>query len=105
MESLQEIIKKQIEQHANFSLKTEYSKEKYKKRKEAKYVDHTAEDEGLSDFRLPGTPSTSLSSSRPCSMFASTGLTKTRIASATSGQILLPKFSTSRMFGREDVEM
>lgn len=35
----QEIIKKQIEQHANYSLKTEYSKEKYKKRKEAKYVD------------------------------------------------------------------
>ena len=34
--SLKEIIKKQIEQHANYSLKTEYSKEKYKKRKEAK---------------------------------------------------------------------
>ena len=33
-----DIIKKQIEQHANYSLKTEYSKEKYKKRKEAKYV-------------------------------------------------------------------
>ena len=33
----QDIIKKQIEQHANYSLKTEYSKEKYKKRKEAKY--------------------------------------------------------------------
>ncbi|KAK7063971.1 Adenine(58)-N(1)-methyltransferase non-catalytic subunit TRM6 [Favolaschia claudopus] len=32
-----EIIKMQIEQHANYSLKTEYSKEKYKKRKEAKY--------------------------------------------------------------------
>ncbi|KAJ4002289.1 Gcd10p family-domain-containing protein [Lentinula boryana] len=32
-----EIIKKQIEQHANYSLKTEYSKDKYKKRKEAKY--------------------------------------------------------------------
>ncbi len=32
----QEIIRKQIEQHANYSLKTEYSKEKYKKRKEAK---------------------------------------------------------------------
>ncbi|CCM04469.1 uncharacterized protein FIBRA_06649 [Fibroporia radiculosa] len=32
-----EIIRKQIEQHANYSLKTEYSKEKYKKRKEAKY--------------------------------------------------------------------
>ncbi|KIM88856.1 hypothetical protein PILCRDRAFT_813845 [Piloderma croceum F 1598] len=32
-----DIIKKQIEQHANYSLKTEYSKEKYKKRKEAKY--------------------------------------------------------------------
>lgn len=32
----QEIIQKQIEQHANFQLKTEYSKEKYKKRKEAK---------------------------------------------------------------------
>ncbi|KAF9270671.1 Gcd10p-domain-containing protein [Marasmius fiardii PR-910] len=31
-----DIIKKQIEQHANYSLKTEYSKEKYKKRKEAK---------------------------------------------------------------------
>lgn len=36
--SHQEIIKKQIEQHANYSLKTEYSKDKYKKRKEAKYV-------------------------------------------------------------------
>ena len=35
---LQEIIKKQIEQHANYSLKTEYSKEKYKKRKEMKCV-------------------------------------------------------------------
>ncbi|TRM66234.1 Gcd10p family-domain-containing protein [Schizophyllum amplum] len=33
-----EIIKKQIEQHANYALKTEYSKEKYKKRKEAKYL-------------------------------------------------------------------
>ncbi|KAJ3772417.1 Gcd10p family-domain-containing protein [Lentinula raphanica] len=32
-----EIIKRQIEQHANYSLKTEYSKDKYKKRKEAKY--------------------------------------------------------------------
>ncbi|KAG6900507.1 hypothetical protein C0993_009460 [Termitomyces sp. T159_Od127] len=32
-----EIIKRQIEQHANYSLKTEYSKEKYKKRKEEKY--------------------------------------------------------------------
>ncbi|KAF5388511.1 hypothetical protein D9757_004710 [Collybiopsis confluens] len=32
-----EIIKKQIEQHANYSLKTEYSKDKYRKRKEAKY--------------------------------------------------------------------
>ena len=35
---VQEIIKKQIELHANYSMKTEYSKEKYKKRKEAKYV-------------------------------------------------------------------
>ncbi len=35
---LQEIIKKQIEQHVNYSLKTEYSKEKYKKRKEMKCV-------------------------------------------------------------------
>lgn len=34
----QDIIKAQIEQHANYSLKTEYSKEKYKQRKEAKYV-------------------------------------------------------------------
>ncbi|KZT73344.1 Gcd10p-domain-containing protein [Daedalea quercina L-15889] len=32
-----EIIKKQIAQHANYGLKTEYSKEKYKKRKEAKF--------------------------------------------------------------------
>lgn len=32
-----EIIQKQIEQHANFTLKTEFSKEKYKKRKEAKF--------------------------------------------------------------------
>ncbi|RDB29668.1 tRNA (adenine(58)-N(1))-methyltransferase non-catalytic subunit TRM6 [Hypsizygus marmoreus] len=32
-----DMIKMQIEQHANYSLKTEYSKEKYKKRKEAKY--------------------------------------------------------------------
>jgi len=35
--SATEIISRQIEQHANYSLKTEYSKEKYKKRKEAKY--------------------------------------------------------------------
>lgn len=35
---VQDMIKKQIEQHANYSLKTEYSKEKYKKRKEAKCV-------------------------------------------------------------------
>ncbi|KAH0838075.1 Gcd10p-domain-containing protein [Lanmaoa asiatica] len=33
-----EIIKAQIEQHANYSLKTEYSKDKYRKRKEAKYL-------------------------------------------------------------------
>ncbi|RXW22686.1 hypothetical protein EST38_g3160 [Candolleomyces aberdarensis] len=32
-----DIIQKQIDNHANFALKTEYSKEKYKKRKEAKY--------------------------------------------------------------------
>ncbi|KAI0304743.1 Gcd10p-domain-containing protein [Russula brevipes] len=32
-----EIVKKQIEMHANYSLKTEYSKDKYKKRKTAKY--------------------------------------------------------------------
>ncbi|KAF8846096.1 Gcd10p-domain-containing protein [Paxillus ammoniavirescens] len=32
-----DIIKAQIEQHANYSLKTEYSKDKYRKRKEAKY--------------------------------------------------------------------
>ncbi|KAI9445069.1 Gcd10p-domain-containing protein [Lactarius indigo] len=32
-----EIIKKQIDMHANYSLKTEYSKDKYKKRKAAKY--------------------------------------------------------------------
>ncbi|KAH9968823.1 Gcd10p-domain-containing protein [Russula dissimulans] len=32
-----EIVKKQIETHANYSLKTEYSKDKYKKRKTAKY--------------------------------------------------------------------
>lgn len=32
-----EIIKAQIEQHANYSMKTEYSKEKYRQRKEAKY--------------------------------------------------------------------
>lgn len=32
-----DIINKQIEMHANYSLKTEYSKDKYKKRKEAKY--------------------------------------------------------------------
>ncbi|GLB35838.1 putative eukaryotic translation initiation factor 3 62 kDa subunit [Lyophyllum shimeji] len=32
-----DMIKMQIEQHANYSLKTEYSKEKYKKRKEEKY--------------------------------------------------------------------
>lgn len=31
-----EIIKKQIDMHANYSLKTEYSKDKYKKRKAAK---------------------------------------------------------------------
>ncbi|KAJ3549898.1 hypothetical protein NM688_g5131 [Phlebia brevispora] len=33
-----DIINIQIEQHANYALKTEYSKEKYKKRKEAKYA-------------------------------------------------------------------
>ncbi|KAJ3535809.1 hypothetical protein NMY22_g6316 [Coprinellus aureogranulatus] len=33
-----DIIQKQIESHANFALKTEYSKEKYRKRKEAKYA-------------------------------------------------------------------
>lgn len=33
---LQEIVRKQIEMHANYSLKTEYSKDKYKKRKAAK---------------------------------------------------------------------
>ncbi|KAI0033977.1 Gcd10p-domain-containing protein [Vararia minispora EC-137] len=33
-----EIIKKQIEAHANYELKTEYSKDKYKKRKEAKFL-------------------------------------------------------------------
>ncbi|KAG6817920.1 hypothetical protein H0H87_012388 [Tephrocybe sp. NHM501043] len=32
-----DMIKMQIEAHANYSLKTEYSKEKYKKRKEEKY--------------------------------------------------------------------
>ncbi|SCV67648.1 BQ2448_5259 [Microbotryum intermedium] len=32
-----EIIEKQIQQHANFDKKTEYSKDKYMKRKEAKY--------------------------------------------------------------------
>jgi len=32
-----DIIKKQIDMHANYSLKTEYSKDKYKKRKAAKY--------------------------------------------------------------------
>lgn len=35
---LQEIIQKQIEEHKSFELKTEYSKEKYLKRKEAKCV-------------------------------------------------------------------
>lgn len=38
MQTWQEIIKAQIEAHANYALKTEYSKEKYKKRKEAKCV-------------------------------------------------------------------
>ncbi|KAL9716427.1 tRNA (adenine(58)-N(1))-methyltransferase non-catalytic subunit trm6 [Leucoagaricus gongylophorus] len=33
-----DIIRKQIEQHSNYSLKTEYSKEKYKKRKAVKYL-------------------------------------------------------------------
>jgi tRNA (adenine-N(1)-)-methyltransferase non-catalytic subunit len=33
----QDIIRKQIEQHATYSLKTEYSKEKYKKKKAAKF--------------------------------------------------------------------
>ncbi|KAL4070689.1 Gcd10p family-domain-containing protein [Scleroderma citrinum] len=32
-----DIIQAQIEQHTNYTLKTEYSKEKYKQRKEAKY--------------------------------------------------------------------
>ena len=35
---IQDIIKAQIEQHANYELKTEYSKDKYIKRKEAKQV-------------------------------------------------------------------
>ncbi|KAF8578320.1 Gcd10p-domain-containing protein [Ramaria rubella] len=34
---VEDIIKAQIEQHANYALKTEYSKDKYRKRKEAKY--------------------------------------------------------------------
>ena len=34
----QDIINRQIEAHANYSLKTEYSKEKYKKRKEEKWA-------------------------------------------------------------------
>lgn len=34
-----DIINAQIQQHGNFALKTEYSKDKYRKRKEAKYVD------------------------------------------------------------------
>ncbi|KDE04895.1 hypothetical protein MVLG_04653 [Microbotryum lychnidis-dioicae p1A1 Lamole] len=33
-----QIIEKQIQQHANFDKKTEYSKDKYMKRKEAKYL-------------------------------------------------------------------
>ncbi|GAA6064134.1 hypothetical protein JCM10212_005135 [Sporobolomyces blumeae] len=33
-----EIIQKQIEEHKSYELKTEYSKEKYMKRKEAKYI-------------------------------------------------------------------
>ncbi|GAA5855973.1 hypothetical protein JCM8547_000436 [Rhodosporidiobolus lusitaniae] len=33
-----EIIQKQIEEHKNYELKTEYSKEKYLKKKEAKYL-------------------------------------------------------------------
>jgi len=33
----QDIIERQMSQHAGFSLKTEYSKDKYKKRKEAKF--------------------------------------------------------------------
>ncbi|KAF8314352.1 Gcd10p-domain-containing protein [Cantharellus anzutake] len=36
--SFTEIWKRQTEQHANYELKTEYSKEKYKKRKEAKFA-------------------------------------------------------------------
>ena len=47
---MQDIIKKQIEQHANYSLKTEYSKEKYKKRKEAKYVTRSQSNEMLTHF-------------------------------------------------------
>lgn len=31
------IIQAQIENHTNYHLKTEYSKDKYRKRKEAKY--------------------------------------------------------------------
>lgn len=34
----QEIIQKQIEEHKTYELKTEYSKEKYMKKKEAKCV-------------------------------------------------------------------
>ncbi|KZT43855.1 Gcd10p-domain-containing protein [Sistotremastrum suecicum HHB10207 ss-3] len=36
----EEIINKQIESHASFALKTEYSKDKYKKRKQAKFLKH-----------------------------------------------------------------
>lgn len=36
LDHIQDIIKAQIEQHANYELKTEYSKDKYIKRKEAK---------------------------------------------------------------------
>ncbi|KAG8778613.1 tRNA (adenine(58)-N(1))-methyltransferase non-catalytic subunit trm6 [Serendipita sp. 397] len=37
-----EIIKKQIETHVNYELKTEYSKDKYRKRKEAKFAKQMA---------------------------------------------------------------
>lgn len=37
---MQEIIQKQVEEHSAFDLKTEYSKDKYMKRKEAKCTLH-----------------------------------------------------------------
>ena len=76
---VKDIIKKQIEQHANYSLKTEYSKEKYKKRKEAKYDSLDGSMQGRTVDKDAGIPSCSQQSNQRYSMCPSTGSTKIKI--------------------------